>query len=419
MFTRNRVIMSHNIKTPLTSISRAVGNILQLKDDQLIKSLFANNEQGFFYDPNDLSTMFQDSAGTIPVTAAGQPVGLVLDKSGRGNHATQSTSASRPILQQTPILGNELLVNGDFATNDFTGWAHPDSAPSATTVANQQVTMTAGAGSTLARLRQSLPVTAGEYVVSLDVKSITGTPQLYLSMGNTASGDATYGTITCNRLGKYEQKITVAAGTLGLAFTTSSINGGSIVIDDISVKRVTSYRTDQNYLAFDGVDDFLQTNNIDFTATDEVSLFAGLVKNTSGTIGSIFEFSSNPLNNSGTFGAYTDINVSMRGYTVYSRGTVAVAASIQTSSMKASLVLMADISQDKITAQVNGVTSTTRLDQGTGNYGNYPLYIGRRGGAILPFNGHLYSLIGIGRLTTDSETLAIEKELAKRAGVTL
>ena len=81
MFTRNRVIMSHNIKTPLTSISRSVGNILQLKYDQLIKSLFANNEQGFWYDPNDLRTMFQDSAGTIPVTAAGQPVGLLLDKS--------------------------------------------------------------------------------------------------------------------------------------------------------------------------------------------------------------------------------------------------------------------------------------------------------------------------------------------------
>ena len=50
---------------------------------QLIKSLFANNEQGFAYDPNDLTTMYQDAAGTIPVTGAGQPVGLMLDK-GRG-----------------------------------------------------------------------------------------------------------------------------------------------------------------------------------------------------------------------------------------------------------------------------------------------------------------------------------------------
>lgn len=49
--------------------------------NQIIKSLFSNNEQGFFYDPNDLSTMFQDAAGTVPVTGVGQPVGLMLDKS--------------------------------------------------------------------------------------------------------------------------------------------------------------------------------------------------------------------------------------------------------------------------------------------------------------------------------------------------
>lgn len=43
-------------------------------------SLFAASEQGAWYDPSDLSTMFQDSTGTIPVTAVGQPVGLILDK---------------------------------------------------------------------------------------------------------------------------------------------------------------------------------------------------------------------------------------------------------------------------------------------------------------------------------------------------
>lgn len=49
--------------------------------DQQIQKLFANGEQGFFYDPNDLSTMFQDAVGTVPVTGVGQPVGLMLDKS--------------------------------------------------------------------------------------------------------------------------------------------------------------------------------------------------------------------------------------------------------------------------------------------------------------------------------------------------
>lgn len=65
--------------------------------EQFIKqSLFGNSEQGVWYDPSDLSTLFQDSAGTTPVTADGQPVGLMLDKSGNDNHATQSVSAARP-----------------------------------------------------------------------------------------------------------------------------------------------------------------------------------------------------------------------------------------------------------------------------------------------------------------------------------
>lgn len=62
--------------------------------------LFAAGEQGGWWDPSDFSTMFQDSAGTTPVTATGQPVGLIRDKSGRGNHRTQGTAASRPTLQQ-------------------------------------------------------------------------------------------------------------------------------------------------------------------------------------------------------------------------------------------------------------------------------------------------------------------------------
>ena len=76
----------------------------------IITQLFANNEQGFAFDFNDLSTMYQDSEGTIPVTGVGQPVGRVLDKSGRGNHASQSTSSKRPILQQNTATGAYYLA---------------------------------------------------------------------------------------------------------------------------------------------------------------------------------------------------------------------------------------------------------------------------------------------------------------------
>ena len=52
-----------------------------LADKKYIAAMFASGEQGAWYDPSDLSTMYQDAAGTIPVTAVGQPVGLMLDKS--------------------------------------------------------------------------------------------------------------------------------------------------------------------------------------------------------------------------------------------------------------------------------------------------------------------------------------------------
>jgi len=64
--------------------------------------VFASSEQGAWYDPSDLSTLFQDSAGTTPVTTAGQPVGRMLDKSGRANHATQATAARRLTYQTGP-----------------------------------------------------------------------------------------------------------------------------------------------------------------------------------------------------------------------------------------------------------------------------------------------------------------------------
>jgi len=61
--------------------------------------LFASGKQGVWYDPSDKSSLFQDVAGTVPVTKDGDPVALMKDKSGNGNHTTQVMSASRPVYQ--------------------------------------------------------------------------------------------------------------------------------------------------------------------------------------------------------------------------------------------------------------------------------------------------------------------------------
>ena len=67
-------------------------------------SLFAGGIAGVWYGPSDIDTLFQDSAGTTPVTASGQPVGRMLDKSGNANHAVQATAAARPTYQTDGVL---------------------------------------------------------------------------------------------------------------------------------------------------------------------------------------------------------------------------------------------------------------------------------------------------------------------------
>lgn len=64
-------------------------------------SLFANGEQGAWYDPSDLSTLFQDAGGTTPITETGQVVGLMRDKSRQGNYASQASASRKAILRST------------------------------------------------------------------------------------------------------------------------------------------------------------------------------------------------------------------------------------------------------------------------------------------------------------------------------
>lgn len=69
-----------------------------------------------WYDPSDLTTLFQDTGGTTSVTAFGQSVAMLMDKSGNGNHHTQSVSDNRPTYAREPITGRRnLIVNSNFA----------------------------------------------------------------------------------------------------------------------------------------------------------------------------------------------------------------------------------------------------------------------------------------------------------------
>ena len=80
--------------------------------------LFALGERGAWWDWTDLSTMWQDSAGTIPVTAVGQNVVRINDKSGNNAFIYAPDAARYPVLAHD---GSNYCVDFD-GIDDYYGW---------------------------------------------------------------------------------------------------------------------------------------------------------------------------------------------------------------------------------------------------------------------------------------------------------
>ena len=86
--------------------------------------LFTGMRKGFWYDPSDLNTLFQDTAGTAPLTATGQTVRKVLDKSGRGAHCYAMGSVAPTLQRETDGRYYLDMTNGSCMSTDpidFTG----------------------------------------------------------------------------------------------------------------------------------------------------------------------------------------------------------------------------------------------------------------------------------------------------------
>jgi len=69
-----------------------------------------------------LGFMYQTEAGVTPVTEAGQTVGMVVDRSGNGNHALQASAALRPTFGHSPSGGVRNLARYTEDLNG-TGWS--------------------------------------------------------------------------------------------------------------------------------------------------------------------------------------------------------------------------------------------------------------------------------------------------------
>jgi hypothetical protein len=79
-----------------------------------------------------------------------------------------------------------------------------------------------------------------------------------------------------------------------------------------------------------------------------------------------------------------------------------------------------NISGDLTAIRKNGVAgSDATADKGAGNFRNDVLYIGRRAGTSLPFNGLLYQMVVRGALTSGGTLSNAERYFAQKSGVSI
>ena len=175
------------------------------------------------------------------------------------------------------------------------------------------------------------------------------------------------------------------------------------------------------YLSFNGVNQWLQTNSIDFTYGDKMFVSAGVRKlSDAASVAIFFELSANADTSNGAFVAYQYSTTDLYG--LNARGTVKPAGLATSSAAYLAPVSnvysgLIDISASNRTLRLNGTQVViSSASMGTGNYGNHPLYIGARAGSSYWFNGRLYGLVVAGKQASASEIASTEVWLNQKTG---
>lgn len=353
-------------------------------------------EMGWFYDTSDLSTLFEDAEGTTPATVNGL-VGRQNDKSPRGLHRTQTTTGSKPVLRGSPTGSNLFTAYG----TPGAGWVDSGGGVATATASNAAMpTTTAAVIGKVYRVKYTMTRTAGTLTPSFGGVSLTAQ----------------------SAAGTYEQHIT-ATSTAVLTFTGSSYSGAVSAIEtfDVSAGSVQA----PYFLQYDGVDDFLVTASANFTATDKVTVVAGLRKiNQFFSSGVYVELTASMDTNAQSFALIAPVTAGIH-YRFGSRGSAASAYAGTPSAGFAGghtsvTTGIGDIAGDSMILRINGKQEgSLASDQGTGNYANAFVYFGRRGALTSAFNGYDYGSLGIGKLLSAGDLSNVERFYASRTGVTL
>jgi hypothetical protein len=380
-----------------------------------------------------------------------------------GTHAIQATAASRPVLRNryNLLTYSEQFDNAAWVLNDTSITSNNTTAPDGTTTADR---VNLAAGTAKKWVGQVVAAHAGSRTYSFSAKYNTHQFIQFLNNGTVngfanfdiqngvagTTGTGVTATMASQGNGWFRCTVThaIAAATEwriyavdsnSAAWDSTTTSTGTYWVwgadlrdapDTIypyqRIEAATVYDSDTSkfplYLALDGSDDSLYTAaNLDLSSTDKVSVFTGVTKLSDAATGVTLEFSADAGTNNGTWGVYAPGAAAAPRFDATSRGTTARGAGVNSAPYAApittALTAIGNISGDLTEMRLDGVSVNSNTgDQGTGNYGTYPLYIGRRNNASLPFNGRIYQLIVRGAASSAAEISSAERWVAGKQG---
>ena len=399
--------------------------------------LFAAGEPGVYFDPNSTATLFEDAAGTIP-TALERPVGLMLDLSGRGNHATSSSTARPTLTRRVNLLSNtEGFDNPYWSKSNTAISANVTTAPNGTTTADLIYPLTSGVGRYVYRDTTG-QITGTAFITRISLKSsgigfayvynVQGNSLFYINLatGTTSNVGANISNLTSNI--DVNGWVTVSFTSTLTAGTTSSYYVGPC--DASGSTQVTANGTNGIYVwgadlrfantganlpAYQRVGDTsvnaadydttgfpawlrcsggqsMVTPSINFASTDKMTVWAG-VRKLGSNVCIVAELSSGISGATGAFATYAPAG-NLDGYQWWfeSKGTALGESFVNNAQYKSPdtriVSGIGNISGGQSTLRLNGSqVASNMVGQGSGNYGNYPLYLFARNQSSLFFNG--------------------------------
>lgn len=203
-------------------LNNAITGLTQDQLSKTINSLFSKNEQGAWFDPSDFSTMFQDAAGTTPVTGMEQPVGLILDK-------------SKGAIRNNGAAAYNFLFYTEEITNAY--WVPTAVSKSATTAPDETNTAVKVAAAAVNTQHHVLPIP--EPIIP------AGNPVLKYSFYAKAEGYRYLGIWGFNALSYFDliDGVVVSKSVDHISATITKLSGGWNYIDIRFVRvNINSYR---------------------------------------------------------------------------------------------------------------------------------------------------------------------------------